>query len=82
LPQALRRVIPAWSNEAAYLPKYTVLVIYIGLSELFAQAHYIISETFLTLSVYILVALIFLVIITIISKALDILYKRTAIPGL
>ena len=26
LPQALRRVIPAWSNEAAYLPKYTVTV--------------------------------------------------------
>ena len=26
LPQALRRVIPAWSNEAAYLPKYTVVV--------------------------------------------------------
>ncbi|MFW9952700.1 MAG: amino acid ABC transporter permease, partial [Candidatus Thorarchaeota archaeon] len=22
LPQALRRVIPSWSNEAAYLPKY------------------------------------------------------------
>lgn len=82
LPQALRRVIPAWSNEAAYLPKYTVIVFYIGLTEIFAQAHYIISETFLTLAVYILVALIFLVIISLISKALDILYKRTAIPGL
>ena len=82
LPQALRRVIPAWSNEAAYLPKYTVVVFYIGLTEIFAQAHYIISQTFLTLAVYILVALIFLVIIAIISKALDILYKRTAIPGL
>ena len=82
LPQALRRVIPAWSNEAAYLPKYTVIVFYIGLTEIFAQAHYIISETFLTLSVYILVALIFLVIISLISKSLDILYKRTAIPGL
>ncbi len=82
LPQALRRVIPAWSNEAAYLPKYTVVVFFIGLTEIFAQAHYIVSKTFLTLSVYILVSLIFLVIITIISKALDILYKRTAIPGL
>ena len=82
LPQALRRVIPAWSNEAAYLPKYTVVVFYIGLTEIFAQAHYIISETFLTLSVYIVVALIFLVIISLISKSLDILYKRTAIPGL
>jgi len=82
LPQALRRVIPAWSNEAAYLPKYTVVVFYIGVTELFAKAHHIISETFLTLAAYIVVAVIFLVIITLISKGLDIVHKRTAIPGL
>ena len=82
LPQALRRVIPAWSNEAAYLPKYTVLVFYIGVTEIFAQAHYIISETFLTLTVYIVVAVIFLILISLISKVLDLIYKRMAIPGL
>ena len=82
LPQALRRVIPAWSNEAAYLPKYTVVVFYIGVTELFAKAHHIISEVFLTLATYTLIALIFLVIITIISKLLDSVHKRTAIPGL
>ncbi|KKM86156.1 hypothetical protein LCGC14_1281800 [marine sediment metagenome] len=82
LPQALRRAIPAWSNEAAYLPKYTVIVFTIGVTEIFAQASHIISETFLTLTTYIIVALIFLVIISLISKGLDILYKRTAIPGL
>jgi len=82
LPQALRRVIPAWSNEAAYLPKYTLVVFYIGVSELFAKAHYIISEIFLTLATYTIIALIFLVLITIISKLLDFIYKRTAIPGL
>lgn len=82
LPQALRRVIPAWSNEAAYLPKYTVVVYLIGVVELFAKAHYIVTQLFLTLTTYIVVALIFLVTITLISKGLDILYKRTAIPGL
>lgn len=82
LPQALRRVIPAWSNEAAYLPKYTLVVVYIGVSELFAKSHYIISEIFLTLATYTIIALIFLVLITIISKLLDFIYKRTAIPGL
>ena len=42
LPQAFRRMIPAWSNEAAYLPKYTVLVYFIGgVEELFFQADYI-----------------------------------------
>jgi polar amino acid transport system permease protein len=82
LPQALRRVIPAWSNEAAYLPKYTVVVSLIGATELFGQAKGIVSETFISLLTYIIVAIIFLVTIAIISKGLDILHKRTGIPGL
>ncbi|MFX1411843.1 MAG: amino acid ABC transporter permease [Promethearchaeota archaeon] len=83
LPQALRRVIPAWSNEAAYLPKYTVLVYFIGgVEELFFQADIIAHRTFFILTTYIVIALIFLVTITIISKGLDIIHKRTAIPGL
>ena len=82
LPQALRRVIPAWSNEAAYLPKYTVIVYFIGVEELFAKAHYIVAQTFLSLATYIIIAFIFLVMITIISKVLDIIHKRTGIPGL
>lgn len=81
LPQALRRVIPAWSNEAAYLPKYTVVVYFIGVIELFAQAHNIVAYTFVSLLTYIIVALIFLTLITILSKGLDLIYKRTAIPG-
>ncbi len=82
LPQALRRVIPAWSNEAAYLPKYTVIVYFIGVEELFAKAHYIVAQEFISLATYIIIALIFLVMITIISKVLDIIHKRTGIPGL
>ena len=82
VPQALRRVIPAWSNEAAYLPKYTVIVYLIGVEELFAEAHWIVARTFISLTTYILIAVIFLVMITLISKLLDIVHKRTAIPGL
>jgi len=82
LPQALRRVIPAWSNEAAYLPKYTVVVSLIGTTELFGQAKTIVSNTFISLSTYIIVAIIFLVTIAIVSKGLDLLHKRTGIPGL
>jgi len=81
-PQALRRVIPAWSNEAAYLPKYTIVVYFIGVEELFAQAHYIVAFSFLPLATYILIAFIFLVTISIISKGLDLVHKRTMIPGL
>ncbi len=82
LPQALRRVIPAWSNEAAYLPKYTVIVYFIGVEELFAEAHWIVARTFISLTTYIVIAVIFLVLITLVSKLLDIVHKRTAIPGL
>jgi polar amino acid transport system permease protein len=82
LPQALRRVIPAWSNEAAYLPKYTVIVYYIGVVELLAKAHYIVTQTFLTLWTYIIAAIIFLIVVSLISQLLDYVHKRTKIPGL
>jgi polar amino acid transport system permease protein len=82
LPQALRRVIPSWSNEAAYLPKYTVVISLIGATELFGQAETIVSATAISLITYIIVAIIFLVTIAIISKGLDYIHKRTRIPGL
>ncbi len=82
LPQALRRVIPAWSNEAAYLPKYTVVVYFIGVLELFAQAYIVAFVTFSVIITYIIVAIIFLITISLISKGLDVLHKRTGIPGL
>jgi len=85
LPQALRRVIPSWSNEAAYLPKYTVVVYFIGVKELFREAFYIMTHPYISinpLTIYIVIALIFLIMISLISKGLDILHKRTGIPGL
>jgi polar amino acid transport system permease protein len=82
LPQTLRRVIPAWSNEAAYLPKYTVVVGFIGAAELFGQAKTIVSLEFISVFTYIVVAIIFLVTIAIISRGLEIIHKRTGIPGL
>ena len=82
LPQALRRVIPAWSNEAAYLPKYTVIVYFIGVLEIFGQAHSIVAKEFISLPTYLIVAVIFLITISIISKSLDIVHSRTRIPGL
>ncbi|MFW9818546.1 MAG: amino acid ABC transporter permease [Candidatus Thorarchaeota archaeon] len=82
LPQALRRAIPAWSNEAAYLPKYTVVVYFIAVLDLFAQAYVISFASFAVILTYVIVAIIFLIMITFISKGLDVLHKRTAIPGL
>ena len=33
LPNALCRVIPSWSNEVDYLPKYTFVVYFIDVEE-------------------------------------------------
>ncbi|MHA1959003.1 MAG: amino acid ABC transporter permease [Candidatus Thorarchaeota archaeon] len=81
LPQGLRRSIPAWSNEAAYLPKYTVVAIWVGVMEILNMTKTVVARTFLSVEMYVIVALIFLVFITIVSKALDITHSRTKIPG-
>ncbi|TFG26784.1 amino acid ABC transporter permease [Candidatus Thorarchaeota archaeon] len=82
LPQSLRRAIPAWSNEAVYLPKYTTIAYMVGVPELFGAAKLIVSRTYQALLVYALVAVIFLLLITFISWVLNVLYERYKIPGL
>lgn len=82
LPQAFRRVIPSWSNEAAYLPKYTVVAYFIGVEGLFAMANRIISRTFLVIPAYVTIGAIFLVVITVVSRFLDYIHDYTKIPGL
>ncbi len=81
LPQSLRRVIPAWSNEAAYLPKYTTVVSFIGVEELFLTSSWVVARTFRSLQVYAIMAIIFLILIAIVSFALDKLYAKVKIPG-
>ncbi|MBN2228605.1 MAG: amino acid ABC transporter permease [Candidatus Thorarchaeota archaeon] len=82
LPQSLRRAIPAWSNEAVYLPKYTTIAYFVGVPDIFGAAKLVVSRTYLALQVYALVAIIFLILITTISLLLDRFYMRVKIPGL
>jgi ABC-type amino acid transport system permease subunit len=65
-----------------YLPKFTVVGYFIGVEELFAKAHLIASATFVTLTTYGLIALIFLALISALSTVLDYIHKRTKIPGI
>ena len=81
LPQGLRRAIPAWSNEAAYLPKYTVVAIWVGVMEFLNMAKTVIAATFLSVEVYLIVAVSFFVLITLVSRLLDYIHNRTKIPG-
>ncbi len=82
IPQAFRRMIPSWSNEASYLPKYTVIATFVSVEDLFGKAKLVVARTFLALETYILVGVVYLILITIIARILDKLYEKTKIPGL
>jgi len=82
LPQSLRRAIPAWSNEAVYLPKYTTVAYFVGVPELFGIAKLIVSRTFQALAVYSIIAVIFLVLITFITWLVNMIYAKVKIPGM
>ena len=82
LPQSMRRVIPAWANEASYLPKVTTAAYFVGVTEVFRWAYAIVSRTFKTLEVYALVAFFFIILISFITWLLDTVYDEIKIPGL
>lgn len=82
LPQMFRLVIPSWSNELIYLLKYSSMAYMIQAPEIMSQARLIASRNFRTFEVFIVVALIYLVLVLVLSKILDSVERRYRIPGL
>ena len=83
LPQALRLVIPSWSNELIYSIKYSSLAYFLGgIRELTFEAKDLASDTARTFEVYIVVAIFYLAIVLIVSLLLHKLEQRVRIPGL
>jgi polar amino acid transport system permease protein len=82
LPQALRIVIPPWSNELIYTLKYSSVAFIIGAPELMATGQIIASRNFRYFEVFLIVACIYLVCVLVISKLLDIAEHKLKIPGL
>lgn len=81
LPQALRRVIPAWTNEFIYMIKYSSLAYVIGAKELMTEAKLIASRNYQFFNVYLVTALIYLVVIIIFVYFFNKMEKKVAIPG-
>lgn len=81
LPQALRRVIPPWTNEFIYLLKYTSLAYIIGTPELMGQARFVASRNYEYFQVYVLAALIYLGIVLVFSEVFSWIERRVRIPG-
>lgn len=82
LPQALRLVLPAWSNEVVSMIKYTAVVYLIAVPDLMGQAKNLSSKYFAPIPVYLTAALFYLVLVGITYFILRAVERRMQIPGL
>ena len=65
-----------------FLVKYSSMAYMIQAPEIMAQGRLIASKNFRTFEIFIIVALIYLVLVSILSKILDTFENRIRIPGL
>ncbi len=76
IPQAVKNILPALGNEMITLLKDTSLVSVIALRDVTKQAQNIVSVTYDTFVPYITLALIYLVIVLVLTRLLTLLEKR------
>ena len=82
LPQALRRAIPGCSNEIIYLIKYSSLAYMVTCIELTGAGKSIATRYFRYTEVFIVVGIIYLLVVSVVTKSLNNLEKKLRIPGL
>jgi polar amino acid transport system permease protein len=81
MPQALRLVIPAWSNEPISLLKTSAVVFLIAVQDLMARGRRAATITYNPIGSYIAIAIIYLVIVFAMNALLKWLERKTRIPG-
>lgn len=79
LPQAFRIALPQWANEVVLELKYTSVAFAISVPELMGEAKMIGAASFRYFDIFIVAALIYLVIVTLVTSALDLVEKRYAL---
>jgi polar amino acid transport system permease protein len=82
LPQALRLVIPPWSNELILMLKYSSIVFFATVTDLMGAGLVLASDTFRYFEVFIVVALMYLAVVLVLSLGLRWLEARLRVPGL
>ncbi len=82
MPQALRVAVAPWSNEAAYMVKYTSIVSLIAVSDLFGQARRVMSKHYNQMTMLPFVGLIYLAIVLFITWLMHYVERAAEIPGL
>lgn len=82
MPQALRLVVPVWSNEFISMIKYTAVIFLIAIPDLMGTAKIISSQQFAPVFSYLLAAIIYLVLVGFSSLLIYYTNRALAIPGL
>ena len=82
LPQALKLVLPTWSNEIVSILKYTAVVFLIAVPDLMSQAKVLSSRYFDPIPIYLSVAFIYFILVVITNYLLRILMRKLETPGL
>ncbi|WP_372610244.1 amino acid ABC transporter permease [Halomonas sp.] len=79
LPQAMRIVLPQWSNEVILELKYTSIAFAIGVHELMGEAKLIGADTFNYFQIFLVAAIVYFVVVTIFTSVLDGVERRYAL---
>jgi polar amino acid transport system permease protein len=80
LPQALRRSIPYWSNEAAIVLKDSSMAYVLGVTEVMRRGEYVSARTGQPLLTYFVVGLIYFILTYVFTKSLSLTEARLKIP--
>lgn len=81
LPQAVKRMIPAFLERAIELMKTTTLVAIVSYADLLFQTNEVAQKTFRPLEVFTVTALIYFVVIFVASQLVHLLERRLATSG-
>jgi polar amino acid transport system permease protein len=82
LPQAVRLALPAWSNEAISMVKYTAIVFLIAVPDLMTKAKILSSRYFNPIPVYITVAIMYIILVAIFTVIVRNIERKMETPGL
>lgn len=81
LPQAMRIALPGWSNEYPEILTESSVCYAIGVAELLTRSSQIVSQTYVTMPIYLACAVIFILLSYAGTSAIHLLEKKIAIPG-
>ena len=80
IPQAMRLVVPSWSNEVIGTLKASAVVFVIAVPDLMARAKIIFGRTFNPVEAYLVVALVYLALVAAFMMVLSYVERRSRIP--